>query len=623
MSIAIHEITHFNSLRNSVGRVLTMLGQLAAFQAEAIRDQLVVGESRADVDLDWFLFLRVRHELILRTWTPLLEGLAVYAQMAKPCRQLDELNPAVRSILSVAVTLAALDGREATGDESLNAITKGLMEAAYRCLEAGPSLIVDGRTFAAAIEFPNGPQWLPYFLGHAYVRAISDRLARRIDDLACPEKFIPFIMRFISSSGYRIQRGEPSPEDLRYIGNIYGWIETIDSAPEDRLHEAFNSSEELDLLHFLRTGKPETQNDVLSGARDRSMTVETMGNALSSELSATEPTAWRAFSRLAETMSAFSAEQESPGWNVREAEARIMSGTILGVESLNFSSGGTARLAGIRFHAFGANHAIGLCIADATWWIMLSDAELQNFPWAFRAIPSLPLTDDPLEGFVSPDIGILLTLDLYLSYVTMGVREGIAEIGEPMYGCLIQLSDNEHRALFKVDPAPPPHHRAVLRPVDMTSSTGVFLGSNILRDMSSGAVSADLKDWAAYLRRHGQAVASDKVLAAHHKQKLTASRIDQLLARKILSELLGHHLGLNQQSAVRTGGMRGVLPEKSGLLELLTASYSAPCVVGEYMGGSLSDDLAGINRISHASIGKPVFDLNIDGHTVRYLGLWG
>src|SRR5579859_7006556 len=117
MSVAIHEITHFNSLRNTVGRVLTMLGQLAAFQADAMRNQLA-GEPRTNVDVDWFLFLRIRHELILRTWTPLLEGLAVYAQTAKPCRQLDELNPAVSIMLNVALTIAALDGRGAIGNES-------------------------------------------------------------------------------------------------------------------------------------------------------------------------------------------------------------------------------------------------------------------------------------------------------------------------------------------------------------------------------------------------------------------------------------------------------------------------------------------------------------------------
>ena len=322
-------------------------------------------------------------------------------------------------------------------------------------------------------------------------------------------------------------------------------------------------------------------------------------------------------------MSKFSAEQEPPGWTVRETEARMLNSIILGVESLNFSRGGTARLVGIRLHALGDSHAIGLCVENAIWWIMVSEAELQDFPWARRGIPSLSHSDDPFEAFVAPDGGIFVTLDLYLSYVSMGARERIAKASEPMPECLIELSDDEERALFKVDQAPPSHHRAVLRPIDMTSSTGVLLASNVLREMSSGAVSADLKDWAAFLRRHGRIAASDRVLSAHRRQQLTASRIDQVLSRKILSELLGHGRSERQQRAVGIRGMRGVLPESKGLIDLLTASYSVPCIVGDYIGGNLDDDLARINRISQERIGKPVFDLDADENTVRYLGLWG
>jgi len=72
-----------------------------------------------------------------------------------------------------------------------------------------------------------------------------------------------------------------------------------------------------------------------------------------------------------------------------------------------------------------------------------------------------------------------------------------------------------------------------------------------------------------------------------------------------------------------TDGMRGVLPETRGLVELLTASYAYPCSIAEYAGGSLNDDLARINSISQAHIGKPVFGVERDKNTVRYLGLWG
>jgi hypothetical protein len=41
------------------------------------------------------------------------------------------------------------------------------------------------------------------------------------------------------------------------------------------------------------------------------------------------------------------------------------------------------------------------------------------------------------------------------------------------------------------------------------------------------------------------------------------------------------------------------------------------------MGDNLNDDLAKINRISLARIGKAVLDLDVNERTVRYLGLWG
>jgi hypothetical protein len=155
MSVAIHEITHFLSLRNSVGRVLTLLAQLASFQAHVIRNRLEAGEPLAGQEVDWFLFLRIRHELILRVWTPLLEGLAVYAQTAKPCRHLDELNPAVSPILHVALTLAALDGRFAAGPESIETMTNRLVEAAHRSAEAGPSPL--------PLSFRSYWSWCPVF----------------------------------------------------------------------------------------------------------------------------------------------------------------------------------------------------------------------------------------------------------------------------------------------------------------------------------------------------------------------------------------------------------------------------------------------------------------------------
>jgi hypothetical protein len=307
---------------------------------------------------------------------------------------------------------------------------------------------------------------------------------------------------------------------------------------------------------------------------------------------------------------------------VPEAKARMIGGIMFGVESLNFSSGGIAQLAGLCRHTAAANrHLVGVRVADATWWIMLSDEELQRFPWLDQGIPDFAVMDDPFDASAVPDAGIPVSLDVYLSYVSMGKPEATLWAGRPLLECLIQLSDDEHRALFKVRPAPLPHHRAVLVPVEATSASAVLLGSNILRDMSSGAVSADLDNWAGYLRRHGQAQAADDVSSAGRQQQLTTSRIDQVILRKILLALLGDRQ--RQQRSVMTDGMRGVLPETRGLVELLTASYAYPCSIAEYTGGSLNDDLARINRISQAHIGKPVFGVESDKNTVRYLGLWG
>src|SRR5438876_978114 len=100
------------------------------------------------------------------------------------------------------------------------------------------ALLPSGKgAFAAMLEFDVTPSWLPYFLGHVYVRALHDRLRRADEAFACPEVFLHWLVDALGAASSRLLAQAASWEGAAELGSVYGWVELIEGAPAQRLNE--------------------------------------------------------------------------------------------------------------------------------------------------------------------------------------------------------------------------------------------------------------------------------------------------------------------------------------------------------------------------------------------------
>jgi hypothetical protein len=84
MSVAIHELTHFVSLENSLGHVLGFLAMRAKSLAKSIDRSAAQGRRLDPVWIQDYSAWHLKYRLLLELCRPLLEGLAVFAQVHEP-----------------------------------------------------------------------------------------------------------------------------------------------------------------------------------------------------------------------------------------------------------------------------------------------------------------------------------------------------------------------------------------------------------------------------------------------------------------------------------------------------------------------------------------------------------
>ena len=618
MSVAIHEITHFVSLRNVVGRTLTLYGQMASMQAEEIRHRLASGQRVGDSGADWFLYLRSKYVAMLRSWAPLFEGMALYAQTSGPCRQADSLPHALEALLAVAATFEALDvappDRAApTKDEWLEKVGGGVLGAGYTAMELGPVISVEDRPLSVYLELPRTSQAIPYFLGHAYVRAIEDRLVTRTRRTLCPEDFQAILLGVLRRSGHTLLSGGHATDSPAYLHRIYNWVDLVEQAPLQRLDALSDLDDDVDVLTYLQTGQRRPLFD-RDQAPERS--IGDLAVRYADEFERIDGHAWHVFTRAASSISEYARAQHGDDVAAEDVLLRITAGTVLGVESLNISMGGEANLAGFGRAALDGRHVVAVRTDTECWWISLAPAELDAFPWATSGLPDFQSQNQDFATWCSERNGPMVLLDVYLSYVSWGPvqAEGV------MPRVLVQIRDETRSALFIAQPGPPNSNRAVL--VQLPSERFEVLGSNMLRESVSRAFAATPAQLAKYLSQRGESLAAERVLEAGRRDELASARQEAIWARKILTSLLGGEATAAVRRQLMSDGLKGFLPADD-VTNLLVSNSFGQWTTAELLEAAHWKRIEEANARAIEHIGKPLFEASAYRRSVRYLGLWG
>lgn len=619
MSVALHEITHFDSLENSLGHVLGFLGHQTSFSAESIQQTL---KARTPVDSDQlqlYLYLRSQYSVLLEIWRPLLEGLALYVQTSRPCTESDELVPAFSTLTKIGLELSVLDpppelwAGTLRGDALFNLASHGILSTGYIAMNKGPSL--GGDMLAAALELDTGPEWLPYFLGHAYVRALNDRLTKVSADFECPEVFMKLMLRVLYTSTERLLEPGEGRGDLESVDRVYNWIELFEQTPPQRIRELQNLDDNVDVLWFLETG-------------ERVAGYEVDLRSLSKSLSRLVPEVWKLFTnsiknvdfdRIASKLG----DEVDPNF-ANEAVDRFASALIVGTGSLNFSTRGDCSICGWIPKALDERHALALRVEQATWWLSLNDSELAALPYPVDAIPELPLGSlRPGSEIEISAADLPLTVSCYVTHTRYGLpaEQEFAHVRR-FATCLFEFTSMEPSDWSLVTIVTSGEGRGFLKPAPQRTTQGLHIAAQKLRNSVVEFSSMALDQWAMAFEQNGQSESADRIRSFDQSQQLTLSQLRDLWARRILNGLLGTDVPNRIKRQIMTERMRVVLQDQPVVRNLLTGAYSGRCVV------RLSKEnwmplLNAINQDAISLVGKPIFQIDNDTDSVKYLGLWG
>jgi hypothetical protein len=619
MSVTLHEITHFHSLDNSLGHVFTFLGYLTSSIGDIFRSpQTEQGNDQQLGQLQYYLGLRCEYALLLEAWRPVLEGLAVYVQTCSPCTELDEMVLPMATLAYLGAEVMALDPPasrdEPSHDDRLQAITS----AAYKSMRAGPRLHVGNKTLAHALEFSEEKSWLPYSLGHAYVRALHDRLARASSHFGCPEHFVKIFLRILETSSARILESPVSWDKPERIESIYDWIEILEHAPVERIGALAKLEPHIDVLWFLQHG--EAIDGYNPAAYD-----------LAGNLARLVPDHWKMFEQniSATDLDEIAKEYgDSPlGLNQSEIAQRGVTGWIVGAGSLNLATEGDGELCGWIRGGFGTRHALAIRVKDSIWWLTLDDAELERFPIAIDTVPTLPADalEDPtyFEHFAG---GCELKIDCFMAYLGYGLpKREFSEPGVRYPYLLLEFyqDDDERRSVLTYSVAGSAHmHRAVLQPVPEPSTQAMHEASEWMRQLRVSELGQlRLDTLAERFSEAGLTELAQLTWSALASEQASVARLRELWPRRVLAGLLGSSVSSHKKRAIISDRLRALIPEE--LRELVTLAYTTPCRIAEPERDQVLRLLEMVNQKAQSEIAKPLFQLNYDIPSFKYLGLWG
>jgi hypothetical protein len=602
MSVAIHELTHFVSLENTLGHVIGFLAMRARTLGASIDQAAVQGEPMNSSWITLYAAWQLEYRLLVELWRPVLEGLAIYAQVHEP----DQDGDALIEPVQVLLTWSALIFMQGTGSTPNSAAWQTgyhqFLEAAYQAIRKGPTLRHGKKELAVSLEFVSPASLKPYSLGHAYIRALQLAIAEKSATYESSERFFNLVIRILRSSARGLLSDAGAWEQPLMTDRIYGWVDIVRQAPPSRVQALAGLHDAVDVLHFLATGEERRGYDG-TGRGDAAAVRQIV------------PQFWQEFEiALAQRPGPAEAPQtETPA----DRAARVVAGWMRGNMALNLSSNGNAFVVGWIPKGLAPLHALALKVDGVVWWLGLTDEDLAKIVRNSGALPQLPSASLGDSTSVTATSHRLL-IDSYVNYVQVdpAVTGASRPIAMPDVSFRLWNPRTPDAVLHaQISGARPgiigPH---LVATIDETRAPVQFNGLSRLRQDVRDALSSS--ELVGVLRHHGRNDLASHLESSLENEELAVSRVVANAERSILATLLqrapsGPDLELLERGV-------GVVPHVEKLAFLITATYSASGRVDAPLAG----DVRTLNSLAKAVLGKRLFEIDARG-VVRYQGLWG
>jgi hypothetical protein len=365
---------------------------------------------------------------------------------------------------------------------------QGVLSAGDRAMMEGPGIPIENQPLAAALELNTSEDWLPYFLGHAYVRALHDRLSRVSSDFACPEHFVALMLRILNASSTMLLGQDIAWDTPEAVERVYSWIELIERAPPDRLRQVDELADNIDLLWFWRTGErsPGYRGDP-----------ENADAELAELITQVTPSGWRFYTEILSLMSFDEVARElgdPPLQTTPEEMAEsVAAGLTVGTQSLNLCSGGRCYLGGWIPHGLGDRHAVAINVEDSIWWLSLDDAEVASFPCDLKEVARM--SNEALQASRGSDLSqgqVAMTINCFVTSTGYGLPrlEFAVKNRYPVWLFeFVHPDDRESSVLTTIVPGP---GRGVLQPVPKQTTHALHAASKEMRGWMETAFSRSL-----------------------------------------------------------------------------------------------------------------------------------
>jgi hypothetical protein len=614
MSVALHEITHFVSLENTLGHLLGF----RAMRANSVSDGLLAfcrkGEAVDPATIVNYCNMHRRYRLLMEAWRPLLEGLAVYVQLHRPNEEGGALvEPlSVLSFWKANITvLSGLPARAGLLDLLLSQIDEGFLAAGYRAIREGPSLMHGDQPLAACFELLKPQALLPYFLGHAYLRALQRYLAHANPDYESAENFIALMMRLLRSSTRRLLSGEPQWDQPSGAERIYNWIEIIRHAKPEWIVALSKQDDNVDVLQFLETG----ESTLGYGGMDTEVV---------RDLSQIVPKEWEEFAgqvsaRHFDDIAAESGDPPIAGSNQDRAD-RIARAWIRGTASLNLSAAGPAAAAGWIPDGFQPKHALAIKVDGQLWWAALTDNEIGRLIDAPAQLPKLDrvaMRRGDGGSSIAASCGIFIDcFAIYAPWTLEPGGTGQAPILFPTFRFYLYAKKPKNDSvLTMIASAPPGSGVGYLNSIDDQNEQGLHKASLEMRRIVSKAHSP--RGLAMQFEKFGKTEIATILTEGASRVELAESRVKEHANRRILRGLMGRLMTADDIALLSKG--IGVFPEAADLAAFIAAAYGREAVPDS----STAERIGALNKHSREVIGKLLFVWDATGRKASYCGLWG
>lgn len=583
MSTALHEIAHYLSLNNQLGFTLTFLSLDAYVKRQRILAQI---EGDEPVPSNWLVEVDGPYRLLLDLWRPLLEGIAVFVQTAfwhvhheNPHTLIDKLPAPLEILLSWKSQVGVLDGN---GPVDFMKNVKTLTRSAQLALTSGPSLRSEAGTLASSLQFLSSKSLKPYFLGHAYVRALQDSFIVVCIEYESSEKFLKLLLRILRSSTNGLIDGNARLDSAHVIRSVYGWIEIVRNAPRERIQALSRQRDAIDVLHYLATGEEREGYlpDPFEPARS---------------LARRFPLQWKSFRDFTQASD-------------RDAE-KYVTAAFSATLTLNLSSRGRVEVLGIVPGGFASQDAVALRVDDATWWLSASPDDIAVLRIPLETLVTLPA--DAMRPETAPIEGdgiCELEIDCFMRMAPSAAAD--EPKGSTLLCALSAPCDPATKVLVEIAPAVPGKHPPYLGVADEESHRVAQAMRERIRSVRT------LAELAADLQARGDNEGSRCLQSQLETQDSTAQRIRAQIDRRILSSLLAVP-PRNRRLDILAKGVAAI----TGATELsreIALTFAKPTPLS-------ADKLKKIeivNWVAQAQIGTDLFSIDQKGQA-WYLGLWG